>query len=764
MMPLGRWSAASVLAVVMLGGAGCELIVGGGTPTDDAGVTGSSSSGGIAGAGGAGGSSSSSSASASSSTSSSTSTSSTSGSGGAGGSTSSAGTGGSMGAGGAGGSTGGSMGSGGAASTAASTSSSGSGGIACATPQDCPGADTECQARTCNAGTCGIGVMPSGTPVEAQTAGDCQKNVCDGAGAIITVADPTDPQDDGDDCTLDACNGTATMHTSAPLHTACNQNGGHYCDGNGACVECALDADCGATTACTSALCTAFHCWKSYVTAGAPTQTQTPGDCALQVCDGAGNVALTSLPSDAPPGGSCTSFATCAAGLDPTKQGGDLLWTKTVLAQCTLTPPMTLGGLVAGPTGDAAVYTSCGSTLGGSTMYYARLSGAGFLLTTASNGLHTFNGFVEITSRNDLARGHYYAFTTSASTNLFLSSTPPAGWSSSVSTLSPDQPASFSRPAFDAIGNIYTVATTTHADQLNAATTLPGPGTYLLRDGVSGSAQLASPPSTNYVPDGSGGVLIATPLAGAQALGCPIGSTTSPSYVARLDAAWHCTWATAVSTASPSLLADGSGGIVLATTSSSATDLGCGAQPAAAGGSTFVARLDPAGACAYATALAAPNLTAQLAPGGSVVVSGTVGATTVDLGGGSLAPIGAVDLVIAALGSTGNHVWSRRLGGAGLTLASPTVTAASTGNVYVQARYAGAIDFGGGPVAAAISDLAVASYTPAGAHRWSRALPIPGQAVVDGCGSLVAATTVNPAQPAGSSGTLPSFVISRYQP
>lgn len=100
----------------------------------------------------------------------------------------------------------------------------------------CPGADTECQSRSCTAGACGFVFTPTGQPVTSQTAGDCQLNVCDGTGGEVAVADNTDLPDDGNQCTDDLCTGGAASNLPSPAGTPCNQNGGSICDGSGACI------------------------------------------------------------------------------------------------------------------------------------------------------------------------------------------------------------------------------------------------------------------------------------------------------------------------------------------------------------------------------------------------------------------------------------------------------------------------------------------------------------------------------------------------
>src|SRR5689334_14341901 len=77
---------------------------------------------------------------------------------------------------------GGSVGSGGAGGAGGSASM-------CRTAADCAGQDTECQARTCAMGACGVSNMPAGTVVASQIATDCKRNECDGNGAIVSVND-----------------------------------------------------------------------------------------------------------------------------------------------------------------------------------------------------------------------------------------------------------------------------------------------------------------------------------------------------------------------------------------------------------------------------------------------------------------------------------------------------------------------------------------------------------------------------------------------
>ena len=181
---------------------------------------------------------------------------------------------------------------------------------ACKNASECPGSDTVCRKRTCDAGVCGATFSDEGTDAGGQVKGDCQKLVCDGQGAPKTVTDTTDVPDDSNPCTDDTCDGVTPVHTNVgegiaipaqtagdckkvvcdgkgakrtdiddtdvPVDgtvctddlcaagvasnppvaagTACADKGGTVCSGKGACVECAIAGD------CLSGVCKAFKC------------------------------------------------------------------------------------------------------------------------------------------------------------------------------------------------------------------------------------------------------------------------------------------------------------------------------------------------------------------------------------------------------------------------------------------------------------------------------------------------------------------------
>jgi hypothetical protein len=98
----------------------------------------------------------------------------------------------------------------------------------CITDSDCPGVAAECQHPVCTKGACTQWFAPGGASTSTQTTGDCAKLICDGAGEVLQLYDPTDYADDGNKCTAEFCQGLyVTVHVSMPDGTACGAN--HVC-------------------------------------------------------------------------------------------------------------------------------------------------------------------------------------------------------------------------------------------------------------------------------------------------------------------------------------------------------------------------------------------------------------------------------------------------------------------------------------------------------------------------------------------------------
>jgi hypothetical protein len=433
------------------------------------------------------------------------------------------------------------------------------------------------------------------------------------------------------------------------------------------------------------------------------------------------------------------TWTDCNEGFDPTRNGGDLLWTKAVPAYgCSIglgSPGFIAPDIAAGPTGDAAGMVGC-QTAASTPVVVGRVNGSGLDLgsTLVSGDNHVYPNYVGIGPGNHLG----VAF---GGIGVGPQGVSVIGHAS----FQVDSAAHFTGEQIDALGNLYVLTQVESGPvTLDPSITLPANNppsitrTWLVREGPSGPQVYANPP-TSYLADGQAGVFFSGDLSSTLDLGCGpmVPSPTSSSYVARLDPTGNCLYAD-VFPVGVSTVADGQGGVLLAASSAAPLDLGCGTQSAAPGGSTVFARLDGAGTCVFGGSFAAPGLGFRFGPGGAVVVSGVVGAAAVDLGTGPLAPIGTQDLVIASLDPLGNLLGTRRFGAPGLTM-SGSVKQAATGDVYIKTSYAGAVDFGGGPVSSVTGDVVIASLTPTGAHRWSRSLHIAGTHTmdIDGCGGLV---------------------------
>jgi hypothetical protein len=186
----------------------------------------------------------------------------------------------------------------------------------CRSASDCPGADSECAQRTCTANKCGVTFKPDGFPSSKQTAGDCQRAVCDGQGSLKTVADDNDLPNDSNPCTQDLCTSGVPSHPAAASGIECGQQ--LTCDGAGNCTGCKKDADCGTPTACTSFTCNTSTgaCSTVYTAKGdGDPGGQTLGDCKKTVCNGQGGTTTVDDDTDVPaPANSC-KVGVCSMGM-----------------------------------------------------------------------------------------------------------------------------------------------------------------------------------------------------------------------------------------------------------------------------------------------------------------------------------------------------------------------------------------------------------------------------------------------------------------
>lgn len=106
-------------------------------------------------------------------------------------------------------------------------------------------------------------------------------------------------------------------------------------------------------------------------------------------------------------------------------------------------------------------------------------------------------------------------------------------------------------------------------------------------------------------------------------------------------------------------------------------------------------------------------------PQGNILITGHF-AGTIDFGGGPLVSAGERDVFVAKLDAAGNHVWSKRFGGAH-GQRGRGIAADRDGNVIIAGSVWGATDFGGGLLTSeGFEDIFVAKLDPHGEHIWSK--------------------------------------------
>jgi len=183
---------------------------------------------------------------------------------------------------------------------------------------DCP-VPPDCVAATCIAGLCGVMNLDATHDSATQTAHDCQRNVCNGTGGSMVVADAADAPS-ATECDTPSCSGTTIMHNFELTTHACT-TGGSFCDGAGNCVQCNTAAQCTIASCAGASFTPAQTCNGSHMCVSG-----TPVDCGAtsQVCNAsAGCVQCNSAAECAPascagavftPAQTCTGAHACMSG------------------------------------------------------------------------------------------------------------------------------------------------------------------------------------------------------------------------------------------------------------------------------------------------------------------------------------------------------------------------------------------------------------------------------------------------------------------
>jgi hypothetical protein len=152
-------------------------------------------------------------------------------------------------------------------------------------------------------------------------------------------------------------------------------------------------------------------------------------------------------------------------------------------------------------------------------------------------------------------------------------------------------------------------------------------------------------------------------------------------------------------------------------------DFGCGPAVSASGtNAMFVVKLSPSGACLWskvAGSASGAETTSLAADAAGDVYVGGVFSGSIDLGCGTQIAATANTLVVAKLDASGSCLWSDQPGGG--PSAGPHLAVAASGAVYVTGGFAGALNFGNGPIlSAGGTDVFVAALASGnGASLWS---------------------------------------------
>ena len=174
-------------------------------------------------------------------------------------------------------------------------------------------------------------------------------------------------------------------------------------------------------------------------------------------------------------------------------------------------------------------------------------------------------------------------------------------------------------------------------------------------------------------------------------------------------------------------------------------DFGDGPLQSAGDGDILVAKFDPSGNYLWARSfgdvsqqrghgIAADDT-------GSIVLTGAFFGS-IDFGGGPLTSAGDSDAFIVKFDAAGNWVWDRHFGDTGVQNAK-NVAVDGEGNTLVAGSFAGSVDFGGGPLISPLGDSFVVKLDASGNHLWSRRLGGPSAAAshivvaFDGVGSAL---------------------------
>ncbi len=216
-------------------------------------------------------------------------------------------------------------------------------------------------------------------------------------------------------------------------------------------------------------------------------------------------------------------------------------------------------------------------------------------------------------------------------------------------------------------------------------------------------------------------------------------SATTVGFLAKLGSSgqhlWSKKWAaTGGSVSTVSMTTDPSGSVLFAGRTNGSVSFGGAPIVVLGAGAAFVAKLDANGnqlwVRGFENGAGTSSRSLAVDTGGDVILAGTFFntlnlASPADPGAPTLTSAGGPDYFLVKLASNdGHHLWSRRYGDTFGQL-SIRVAVDTKNSVTIAGATFGTVDFGGGPLSAALGNAAgfIAHFDSAGGHLWSKGLP-----------------------------------------
>lgn len=569
------------------------------------------------------------------------------------------------------------------------------GGPACASPADCPGADTDCRVRTCVDDTCGVEDIAAGTSCD-----DDDGALCDGLGACVECFEHThcDAAEYCDDtsatCATDVAQGDAcTLDAMCPS--------GHCVDG--VCCDVACDGGC---EACAAALTGGADGTCDFVTR----DTDPDGECAANgACNGCGTCEGGQF-VDSLVFGDASHDVVAGIMID----GGD-----RILLGGSFEIDLDLGG--AAPLASA----------GGYDPFAAVLSPTGAHVWSNSYGTATINQFarklVTDSLGNLILAGHFTGQINFGGTTLDAGASSDVYVAKFASNGTHIWSKSFGSTGIQELWEVEVdgteiIVSGRYLNDLDFGTPLPtaaGFQTFVARLDANGDEVWAkaftTSSGTNHnrglAIDVTGDVYVAGYHQGTTDFGDSVGVTSdvgTDGYVAKLAKAngnlvWKQVTAGTGVQAGIDVAVDSTGATIWMGYLEGPTMIGGGATIDTAGArDMFVAKLDAAGDHVWSQTFGdGADQLPGVVPQAAVVVDGNdniviAGSTmgTVDFGGCAL-PASGEDVFVLGLDAAGVHLFSRMFGDA--SVEQPTDLAVkSSGEIVVVGIFEDDIDFGGG--------------------------------------------------------------------